>query len=138
MQASSNVASRPSQLDINTEGDVYSKFGMPGDYVKQGKWPYGGLVIKRDRHDGRYGRGRYLVKNKGLVLGAIDDPLPKMAGGNETEQAIILAIAMQASTLSASSCFCEIPCKCMGCYAFTRCDIAGELNLQSCTFQHHL
>ena len=129
MQASSNVASRTSQLDINTEGDVYSKFGMPGDYIKKGKWPYGGLVIKKDKHDGLYGKGRYLVQNKGLVLGAIHNPLPKMTGGNETEKAIILAIAMQASTLSASSCFCEAPCKCVGCCAFTSCDIAREVHL---------
>lgn len=105
------MASVTSHLTVDSVSEVSTKFGMPGDYIVNSDSPknkgfYKGCVLFNDPHDGLYGKGRYLVQNKGLVLYAIDHPLPDtVTGGNDTEKAIILAIAMQASVLAASSCF---------------------------------
>ena len=72
-----------------------------------GKPPFMGCVRINNQHNGLYGQGRFLVQNKGLILSAIDKPLPdRVTGGNLTEKAIILAIAMQASAPAAASCLC--------------------------------
>ena len=102
MQASGNVATATPQLDVNSVSDIIDKFGVPGDHIVKPNSPstkgrYQKCVQKTVKNDGLYGRGRYLVQNKGLVLGAIDKPLPGMRKGNDTEKAVILAIAMQAS-----------------------------------------
>ena len=116
ISASSTLVT-PQQLVIDTTDDVHLHFGQFGDFVKNGTsykyktkhdgWQelYKGRVIKDHPSDYQvqlpepplYGPGRYLVQNKGLVLWACISPLPDGTGeANETEQAIILAIAMQA------------------------------------------
>lgn len=103
-----------SQLVVNSVSDIERKFGKSGDYIvncilPNDKGPYKGLVLVKVPHNRLYGNGRFLVQNKGLVLDAIDNPLPdSVTGGNDTEKAIILAIAMQASALSDPSCLCGL------------------------------
>ena len=95
-------------LVIDHPNEVYNHFGQPGDLVMNGAGsdkPYKGPGHKNTTHDGMYGSGRYLVQNKGLILYACGNPLFDAATvdpANDTEKAIILAIAMQASTLACS------------------------------------
>ena len=110
LQALSPTTTFTPHLVVNDVDSIMTMFGQPGDFVINGigheysinEYPYKGPASLNSRHDGMYGSERYLAQNKGLVLYACGSPLPNtVEGANDTEKAIILAIAMQASALAA-------------------------------------
>ena len=103
-------------LVVDDPREVAHRFGQPGNFVDKGREPYKGAGYKKTPHNdlkpgALYGPGRYLVQNKGRVLYAAAKPFPEGAvkAANQTEQAIILAIAMQASPSSAILDLAELP-----------------------------